>query len=322
MSDNLKIMVLDSMPLNPGDLDWAPLRSLGNLTLYENTAPHQVIERIRDADVVYSNKVRLNADAFAAATRLKLVSVLATGYDIIDLEAARQHGITVCNVPAYGTNSVAQTTIALLLELTHHAGAHDAAIRAGQWATANRFSFWNYPLIELAGKTLVIVGLGAIGRKVAQIATAFDMKIIVAQLPGRTQSRSDSYPRLPLHEALPQADVISLHCPLTPETKSIVNAASLALLKPTALLINTARGPLVDETALARALHENRLAGYAADVLSSEPPASDYPLLSAPHTILTPHLSWASFESRQRLVNASVANLHAFLAGKPQNVVS
>lgn len=314
-------MVLDSLPLNPGDLNWTPLRELGDLTLFENTAPHEVAERVREADVVYTNKVPVRADAFAAS-RLKLVSVLATGYDIIDLDTARQKGVTVCNVPAYGTNSVAQTTIALLLELTHHAGAHDAAIREGQWQRAGFFSFWNYPLVELADKTLLIVGLGAIGSKVAQIATALGMRVIAAQLPGRNTPSHDNYPRVPLQQALPQADVISLHTPLTPETREFINAERLSLMKPTALLLNTARGLLIDETALAQALQEGRIAGYAADVLSSEPPAPHNPLLSAPHCILTPHLSWASFESRQRLMNASVENLRAFLAGKPQNVVS
>ncbi|MBV9868072.1 MAG: D-2-hydroxyacid dehydrogenase [Abitibacteriaceae bacterium] len=315
-------MVLDSLPLNPGDLDWTPLRELGDLTLFENTSPAEVAERVRDADVVYTNKVRVRADALGAASNLKLVSVLATGYDIIDLDAARQQGVTVCNVPAYGTNSVAQTTIALLLELTHHAGAHDAAIRDGQWQRAGFFSFWNYPLVELADKTLLIVGMGAIGSKVAQIATALGMKVSAAQLPGRTASGQAAYPRVPLQEALPQADVISLHTPLTPETRALINAERLSQMKQTALLLNTARGLLVDEAALAEALRDGRIAGYAADVLSTEPPASDNPLFNAPHCNLTPHLSWASFESRQRLMNASVENLRAFLLGKPQNVVS
>lgn len=320
MPQELNVVVLDSTPLNPGDLDWAPLRELGQLALYEDTAPDAVPQRVAEADVVYTNKVALNAAAFAAAPRLRLVSVLATGYDIIDIDAARRHGVTVCNVPAYGTNSVAQTTIALLLELTHHAGAHDAAVREGQWGEVDRFSFWNYPLVELDGKTLLIVGMGAIGTKVAQIASAMGMTVVAGGVPGR--SGHGGRHRVPLHEALSAADVVSLHCPLTPETKDLINEQSLALMKASALLVNTARGGLVDETALVAALQAGRIAGYAADVLSVEPPPPDHPLLAAPRCILTPHLSWASFESRQRLLDASVANLRAFLAGRPQHVVS
>lgn len=315
------IVVLESLPLNPGDLDWSPLRDLGELTLFERTAPVEVAERVRDADVVYINKAPLNAAAFANAPRLKLVSVLATGYDNIDLTAARQHGVTVCNVPAYSTDSVAQTAFALLLELTHHVGAHDAAIRDGQWQREGLFGFWNYPLIELAGKTLLIVGLGAIGTKVAQVATALGMRVIIAQLPGRPTSSAAIYPRVLFREALTQADVISLHCPLTPETRGIINTEHVALMRANTFLINTARGLLVNEADLAQALRDGRIAGYAADALSQEPPAPDNPLLSAPHCILTPHLSWASLESRQRLMAASVENLRAFLAGQPQNVI-
>ena len=313
--------MLDSLPLNPGDLDGRRC-ALGDLTLHDNTAPDEVVARIRDADVLYTNKVRLNAAAFEAAPHLRLVSVLATGYDIVDVEAARRHGVIVCNVPGYGTDSVAQTTIALLLELTHHAGAHDRAVRDGEWSRINRFSFWAYPLVELASKTMLIVGLGAIGARVAQIAAAFGMTVSAAELPGRPGSSQHDYPRLAWREALPQADVVSLHCPLTPATRAIINAESITLMKPTALLINTARGLLVDEAALATALHEDRIGGYAADVLNVEPPSPNNPLLHAPRTILTPHLGWASFESRQRLMAASVGNLRAFLTGQARNVVS
>lgn len=314
------IVVLEGLPLNPGDLDWAPLRDLGELTLFERTAPAEVATRVRDADVVYINKAPLDAAALAAASRLKLISVLATGYDNVDLTAAREQGVTVCNVPGYGTASVAQTTLALLLELTHQIGAHDAAIRDGQWQRAGLFSFWNYPLLELAKKTLLIVGLGAIGAHVAHIATALGMRIIIAQLPGRSAA-SAAYPRVPFHEALAQADVISLHCPLTPETRGLINAEHLALMRPNVFVINTARGLLVNEADLAQALRDGRIAGYAADALSQEPPAPNNPLLSAPRCILTPHLSWASSESRRRLMAASVENLRAFLAGRAQNVV-
>jgi len=323
----MKITVLDARPMDAGDLDWTPLRALGDLTLHERTAPDDVNERIADADIVYTNKVRLSADAFAAAPRLKLVSVLATGYDVIDLDVAREHGVTVCNVPGYAASSVAQTTIALLLELTNRVGAHAEAVRAGAWSEAGIWSFWRSPLVELAGKTLVVVGLGAIGGRVAGIARTLGMEVVAARLPGRGASgrsgrSAGPFPRLPLDEALARADAISLHCPLTPETRQLINAERLARIKPTAFLVNTARGALVDEAALATALHGNRLAGYAADVLSVEPPPPDNPLLSAPNCLVTPHFAWASREARQRLLDASVENLRAFLAGRPQNVVS
>jgi glycerate dehydrogenase len=321
MSDALRLVVLDSVPLNPGDLDWTPLHRLGEAVLYDNTAPAQVAERIRDADVVFSNKVPVRAESLSTASRLKLISVLATGYDIVDVEAAQQAGVTVCNVPAYSSDFTAQSTIALLLELTNHAGAHAAAVREGQWSQTPYFSFWNHPLIELAGKTLVIVGLGTIGRRVAAIATAMGMKVVATQIAGRVAAQ-DEYPRLPLDEALAIADVISLHCPLTPDTRGLINAERLKRMKPGVLLINTSRGLLVDEAALAAALQEERIAGYAGDVLSQEPPAEDNPLLHAPGCLITPHISWAARETRQRLLDVSVENLRAFLKGKPQNVVS
>ena len=317
----MRIVVLDSRPLDDGDLDWAPLRALGELTLHDNTAPEQVIERIRDAQAVFSNKVEVGAAAMDAAPHVKFIGVLATGYNNVDVAAARQRGVTVCNVPGYGTNFVAQTTLALLLEMCHRAGAHDAAVRAGQWQKTGAFSFWNGPLVELDGKTLVIVGLGAIGRRVARIAEACGMNVVAAQLPGREKS-DEEFPRLPLDEALAQADVVSLHCPLTPQTREIINAERLRLFKPSALLVNTARGLLVNDEELAAALKNGQIAGYAADVLSQEPPPENHPLLSAPRCIVTPHFSWASREARQRLLDIAVENLRKFLADAPQNVVS
>lgn len=316
----MKITVLDSKPLDVGDMDWSPLRALGDVTLHENSAPQNVSERVQNADAVYSNKVLINADAMDAAPQLKFIGVLATGYNNVDVEAARQRGITVCNVPGYGTNFVAQTTIALLLELSHRVGAHDTAIRDGQWQREGAFSFWNGPLVDLDGKILVIIGLGAIGKRVAQIANALGMKVIAAQLPGRGNS-DDELLRLPLPEALSKADVVSLHCPLTEQTCEIINAQTLRFFKPSALLINTARGPLVNEDDLASFLHEDKIAGYAADVLSVEPPPESNPLLHAPNCILTPHFSWAARESRQRLLNSAIENLRQFLKGTPQNIV-
>ena len=316
------IVVLDALPLNPGDLDWGPLAALGNLRMYEHTSPGEVAERIAGAGVVYTNKVRLDRAAFAAASDLRLVSVIATGYDVVDVDAAREHGVTVCNVPGYSTPSTAQTAIALLLELAYRVGAHADAVRAGEWTRRNTWSFRDHPLVELADKTLVIVGLGAIGGRVAQIGAALGMRVVAAQFPGRPSGGSSPYPRLPLDDAFAIADVVSLHCPLTPATRGLVSASRLARMKPGAFLVNTSRGPLVDEAALAEALHAGRLGGYAADVLAVEPPPAEHPLLRAPNCLITPHLAWASRESRQRLLDASVENLRAFLAGTPQNVVS
>ncbi len=319
----MKIVILDSHPMDAGDLDWTPLRTLsGDLVLHAQTAPEQTAERIAGASVVCTNKAPLPRAVFAAASAsgLKLVSVLATGYNIVDVAAAREHGVTVCNVPGYSTPSVAQITIALLLELTHRVGAHAASVRAGAWTQAGVWSFWDGPLVELSGKTLTVVGLGAIGSQVARIGAALGMQVVAAQLPGRSTADSP-YPRLPLDEAFSVADVVTLHCPLTPQTQELVNAERLAQTKPTAFLLNTSRGPLVDEAALAAALHAGRIAGYAADVLTTEPPPPDNPLLRAPNCLITPHLAWASRESRQRLLDATAENIRAFLDGSPRNIV-
>lgn len=319
----MKIVVLDARPLNPGDLSWEPLAALGELELHDGSTPDQVADRIRQAGVVFTNKVRLQAAHFAAAPALKLVSVLATGYDVVEVAAARAHGVTVCNVPAYSVDFTAQTTLALLLEQAHQAGRHDAAIRAGEWQRQGTFSFWLSPLVDLAGKRLLIVGAGRIGRRVARLATALGMEVQAAILPGRESvTPADGLVRVPWEEGLRTADVVSLHCPLTPQTHHFMNAARLALLQPHALLVNTARGLLVDEAALVAALEQNNLGGYAADVFSTEPLPQDHPLLRAPRCLLTPHFSWASRECRQRLLDVSVANLQAFLSGHPQNVVS
>lgn len=317
----MNITVLDARPLDVGDMDWAPLQSLGTLTLHDNTAPGNIARRVSGAQAIFSNKVEVGGAEMDAEPELKYIGVFATGYNNIDVGAAQDRGITVCNVPGYGTNFVAQTTLALLLELCHRAGAHDTAIRNGEWQKAGAFSFWNGPLIDLDGKTLVIVGLGAIGRRVAHIVRALGMKVIAAQLPGR-ESTDTEFPRVPLNEALSQADMVSLHCPLSEQTRELINAERLQLMKPTALLVNTARGLLVNEADLAAALQNGVIAAYAGDVLSKEPPPVDNPLLSAPNCILTPHFSWASRESRQRLLNTAVENLRRFLDGAPQNVVS
>jgi len=317
----MNIVILDGVPLNPGDLDWQPLRELGELTVYDHTTPEQLSERIDDAEIIFTNKVKIPASAFDAAPRLKLISILATGYDVVDLHAAREHDVTVCNVPSYSAAFTAQTAIALLMELTHHTGLHADAVRAGAWSAQKYFSFWKMPLVELDGKVLLLVGNGNIGSRVGEIANACGMKVLAVQLPGRESSKS-TFDRIPLEEGLARADVISLHCPLTDQTRQLINAQTLSLMKKSALLINTARGALADENALADALQNDIIAGYAADVLDGEPPRENNPLLKAKNTIITPHFGWASIECRQRLLDVSVENLKSFLSDAPQNVVS
>jgi glycerate dehydrogenase len=319
----VKIAVLETLPLDAdGDMDWEPLRALGDVTLHGRTAPEETAVRVAGADVVISNKVRLGpAEMDAAGPNLRLVSVLATGYDVVDVTAARERGVTVCNVPGYSTPSTAQTAVALLLELACRVGDHAARVRVGDWTRSGTWTFWDPAPVELDGKTLVLVGLGQVGGRVARVAEALGMRVIAANLPGRTGG-SGPYPRLPLDAALRVADAISLHIPLTSETRGLLNAGRVALLKPSAFVVNTARGPVVDEAAVADALHAGRLAGYAADVLSTEPPLADNPLLSAPRCLITPHYAWASRESRSRLLAESVENVRAFLAGSPRNVVS
>lgn len=318
-----KIVVLETNPFDAdGDLDWTPLHALGELILHPRTRPEETAERIAEAEVVYTNKVRIGATEIEGASRLQLISVLATGYDVVDVAAARDRGVRVCNVPGYSTPSTAQTTIALLLELCHHVGEHARTVREGGWTEAGIWSFWERTPVELEGKTLALVGLGAVGMRVARIAEALGMTVHAVAVPGRVYEPDTPYPRLPLDEALMAADVISLHCPLTPETRSLINAERLAKMKQTAFLVNTARGLLIDEVALADALHSGRIAGYAADVLSVEPPSSDNPLLAAPNCLITPHFAWTSSASRSRLMAESVENVRAFLAGTPRNVVN
>ena len=315
----MKIIVLDGTPLNSGDLFWDALQSLGDVTIHERTAPDQVAQRIKGAEAVLTNKVKLTAQHFAGAPDLKYVGEMATGFDNIDIQAAREHGVTVCNVPSYSANFTAQTAIALLLELCHHVGLHADAVANGEWAASPDFSFWRAPLVDLEGKTLVILGMGTIGRRVAKIGDALGMKVIAAQSPGRDYD-SDSM-HIPLADALPQADVVSLHCPLKPETRGLVDAEFLKQMKSSALLINTARGAVVDEAALAQALEDGVIAGFAGDVLSVEPPSADNPLLGATNALVTPHIGWASPEARARCLQTCVENLRAFAAGKAQNVI-
>lgn len=319
-----KITVLDAKPLDAGDIDWSPLRDLGALTLHDNTQPEELIGRARGAEVLFTNKVKITREAFEAAPDLKMVGVLATGYDNIDLEAARENGVVVSNVPHYSTAFTAQTALALLLELTNQVGAHASAVRRGVWSKQEYFSFWDSPLTELDGKVLLIIGLGNIGRRFAQMATALGMKVLAAQLPGRAtpDPEESETPYLPLDDGLKQADVVSLHCPLTPQTRHLVDAAFLSKMKPSAFLINASRGGLINEEELAAVLRRNAIAGYGADVLSQEPPDEENPLLHAPNCFITPHLGWAARECRQRILEVSAENLKSFLEGAPQNQVN
>lgn len=318
----MKIVVLDGHALNSGDLSWEALSAIGELQVFDRSADDQIVARAHGAEIVLINKTRLSAQILRQLKGTRYIGVLATGYDVVDVQAARELKISVTNIPTYATASVAEFTFALLLELCHHVALHGKATRAGEWSRSKDFSFWKTPLVELAGKTIGIIGLGQIGRRVAEIALAFEMRVIAANA---ARSPVPDWPRLrwcEVDELLPQADVVSLHCPLLAQTRGIINAKSLAMMKPGAFLINTSRGPLVVEQDLADALNNGRLAGAGVDVLSSEPPSPDNPLLRAKNCIVTPHIAWASKEARTRLLNTAIANLRAFLEGHPINVVN
>ncbi len=316
----MNIVVLDGFTLNPGDLSWDELKQLGTCAIYDRTPPSQVNPRASGADIVLTNKTIINRETLQALSGLKYIGVLATGTNVVDLTAARERRIPVTNVPAYSTASVAQATFALLLELTHHPGHHAQAVREGKWTNCADFCFWDFPVIELAGLTMGIVGFGQIGQAVAQVAQAFGMKVLVHT---RSLKSAPAYVEFVTVEKLfRQSDVVSLHCPLTPQTRHFVNAERLAAMKPTAFLLNTSRGSLVDEAAMADALNAGKIAGAAMDVLSVEPPPLDNPLLRAKNCLLTPHLAWASRAARVRLMRIAVDNIRAFLAGQQRNVVN
>ena len=315
----MKIVILDAYAANPGDLSWDEFAALGELTVYDRTAPEDVAARIGDAEVVFINKVRLTDEIFAACPNLKLVSILATGYNIVDLAAAKRRGITVCNVPGYSTRAVVQMTFALLLEICQQVGLHSGAVHTGQWQSCPDFCFWNRPLIELDGKTMGIVGYGAIGSAVGTVAQALGMKLLVTARHEKPVPEGARF--VSLSELLAQSDVVSLHCPQTAENARMIDAGALAQMKDGAILLNTARGGLLDEQAVADALRSGKLLAAGMDVVSAEPIRADNPLLTAPNCFLTPHIAWAPLETRRRLQAISAENLRAFLAGKPQNVV-
>jgi len=320
-----KIVVLDGYTLNPGDLTWKDLESLGKCAVYERTPPKEVVPRAKDSEIVLTNKTILSSDAIKQLPKLKYIGVLATGYNIVDTETACTRRIPVTNVPAYSTQSVAQMVFAHLLNLAQHVAHHAETVRCGRWTSNPDFCYWDMPLIELAGLTMGIIGFGRIGQAVAKLALAFGMKVIAYDIvkPSKTPGGSpEGCQFVELDDIFRTSDVVSLHCPLAPQTKNIINKERLERMKENAFLINTSRGPLVDEQALAQALNSERIAGACLDVLSEEPPSGNNPLLKAKNCFITPHIAWATRAARERLLQVAVDNVASFLAGKPQNVVN
>lgn len=315
----MKIVILDANTVNPGDLSWHPLDDMGDLVVYERTAPDEVVERCKGAAVVLTNKVVLDAEVLNQLPHLSYIGVLATGYNVVDLEVASRQSITVTNIPAYSTNSVAQMVWAHILNITNRVGYYAQENTRGRWTANNDFCYYDFTHTELAGKTMGVVGLGNTGMATAHIAQAFGMNVLAytskSELP-------EGMEKATLDELFKKCDIISLHCPLTPETKGLVNSERLSCMKPTAILINTSRGPVVDEAAVAEALNQGRIAAFGADVVSIEPAKKDNPLLAAKNCFLTPHIAWATKEARQRLIDICIQNVKAFIKGKAVNVVS
>ncbi|MBO7539752.1 MAG: D-2-hydroxyacid dehydrogenase [Prevotella sp.] len=314
-----KIVILDGYTADPDSLAWKPLKQLGELTVYDRTKPEETIARAKDAEIVLTNKVLIKRQEIEQLPKLKYIGVLATGYNVVDVEAAHEHGIIVTNVPAYSTESVAQMVFAHLLTVTNRTEHYAILNRAGRWTANPDFCYWDTPLTELAGKTFGIVGLGNIGQRVAAIANAFGMNVIAY-----TSKSAEELPQYigkrTLRELLAESDVLSLHCPLTQETKHLINRQALGLMKPSAILINTGRGPLINDEDVTEALNSNRLRAFCADVLTEEPPKAN-PLLTCDHAFITPHIAWASNEARTRLIDVAISSVRAFINGKPQNVV-
>lgn len=318
----MKIVILDGCTTNPGDLDWGPIAGMGDLTVYDRTAPGEISERASDAEIILTNKTVISRNVIQGLSKARYIGMLSTGTNAVDLEAAREKGITVTNIPAYSTDSVAQHVFALLLELCMHTGLHNAAVHNNEWVRSADFCFMKAPLMELAGKTMGIVGYGTIGGKVATIADAMGMRIIATSRTPKEESRFEGFRFTGLGELLEQSDVISLHCPLTPQTRGLIGRETIARMKRTAFLINTSRGPVLDEAAVAEALNTGRIAGAGLDVLSTEPPLPDNPMLTAKNCIITPHMAWATAEARARLIGIAAGNIRAFIGGRPVNVVN
>lgn len=318
----MRIVVLDGFTLNPGDLDWTELHKLGDVTIYDRTEHEQIVERAKGAEILLTNKTPLNASTLNRLPDVKYIGVLATGYDVVDLQAATERKIVVTNIPAYSTDSVAQFTFALLLELCHRVSRHSEEVHRGEWSRSKDFSFWLHPQLELANKTIGIVGYGTIGAKVAQIAHAFGMNVLAYKRNPLDTVPFSSFEWSDFDHLLRTADVVSLHCPLTPETEEMINRNTLSLMKQSAFLINTARGKLINEQDLATALQEERIAGAGLDVLSAEPPAKDHPLLQTKNCLITPHIAWATREARGRLMKIAIQNIQAYLSGRTTNQVN
>lgn len=318
--NQMKLVVLDGYTANPGDLSWSALEGLGECQIFARTARTDIATRAAQADIVLTNKTVLDGEVLSALPRLRYIGVLATGYNVVDIRAARERSIAVANVPAYGTRSVAQMAFALLLELTQNVGHHAHTVRAGRWAKSADFCYWDKPLVELQGLTLGIIGFGEIGQAAARLGTAFGMEILASRRP-RHEPRDMSVQYVELETLLRRSDVVSLHCPLTPETTGFLNAERLRLMKPTAFLLNTSRGPLVNESDLADALNSGALAGAGLDVLEQEPPRPDNPLFAAQNCFITPHIAWATRASRERLIREATENVRAFCDGERRNRV-
>lgn len=317
----MKIVILDGYSANPGDLSWEPLKEFGTLVVYDRTAPSEVVERAQDAEVVLTNKVQMTAEVIKQLPRLKYIGELATGFNNIDIVAAREQGVVVCNIPAYSTASVAQMVFAHILNITNRIGHYAELNRNGRWSRNPDFVYWDTPLHELAGKTIGIVGLGNIGWKVAIIARDFGMDVF-AMTSKNSADLPEGIQKTTLEGLLSVSDILTLHCPLTDTTREMINRETIEKMKPGAILINTGRGPLVNEADVAEALRTGRLGAYGADVMCSEPPSADNPLLSAPNSYITPHIAWATYEARVRLVDIAIGNVKAFCEGKPVNVVN
>ena len=316
----MKIVVLDGYGVNPGDLSWEKLGELGELTVYERTAPEEVLTRTEEAEIVLTNKVVLSADVLCKLPKLKYIGVLATGYNVVDTEAARAQGVAVTNIPAYSTDSVVQMTFAHILNITNRVAHYARENREGKWARSKDFCYWDTPLLELSGLTLGVVGLGNIGMKVARVARTLGMEVYAA-----TSKSSSSLPegiqKTTFKGLLGVCDILTLHCPLTPDTRELVNAKTLGMMKRGAVVINTGRGPLVNENDVAEALRSGQLAAYGADVMCQEPPREDNPLFAEPNAFITPHVAWATIDARRRLMKIAADNIKAFVEGKPVNVV-
>ena len=317
----MNIVVLDGYTENPGDLRWAGFEALGQVTVYDRTPQHEIVSRIANAEVVVTNKTPLTRETFAACPSIRYVGLLATGYDVVDVAAAKEKGVVVTNIPTYGTDAVAQFAIALLLEIASRVGHHDQAVKQGRWGTNPDWCFWDYPLFELSGKVMGVIGFGRIGQTTGRVAKALGMQVIAHDMyPNESGKAIADY--VSQDELLARADVLCLHCNLTPETREIIRKDTIARMKDGVVIINNSRGPLVNEQDLADALNSGKVYAAGLDVVSSEPIKADNPLLSAKNCIITPHISWAPIECRQRIMDIAVANLKAFLDKAPVNVVS